>query len=256
MSEISKYEAYKKKLQGVCDENNLVFRFRPDKYPITLTIKPVMGLDEQMSMLENVEENGYTSPDASIVFYFKDGGITYKTSQTFTINDALFSKVKNLFKNMHYCWLQYFFRDIIEKRVLNERTMPVIDDEDLPPDAEPLESYEDENGDEDDLDVEDAGTLPFENDEDGGEKTQAVSLDDPDIREATRIVRGENKASAGLLQRSMNIGYAKAARLLDNLEELGVVGPFNGSQPREVLPYDEPDDPDASDEEGAGDDEA
>lgn len=233
MSEISKYEAYKKKLQGVCDENNLVFRFRPDKYPITLTIKPVTGLDEQMSMLENVEENGYTSPDASIVFYFKDGGITYKTSQTFTINDALFSKVKNLFKNMHYCWLQYFFRDIIEKRVLNERTMPVIDDEDLPPDAEPLESYEDGDG-----------------------ETRAVSLDDPDIREATRIVRGENKASAGLLQRSMNIGYAKAARLLDNLEELGVVGPFNGSQPREVLPYDEPDDPGASDEEGAGDDEA
>ena len=40
----------------------------------------------------------------------------------------------------------------------------------------------------------------------------------------------------------MSIGYAKAARLLDQLEELGVVGPFNGSQPREVLPYDEPDD--------------
>lgn len=253
MSEISKYEAYKKKLQGVCDENNLVFRFRSDRYPITLTIKPVTGLDEQMSMLENVEENGYTSPDASIVFYFKDGGIAYKTSQTFTINDALFSKIKNLFKNMHYCWLQYFFRDIIEKRVLNERTMPVIDDEDLPPDAEPPESFED--GDEDDLDVEDAGKLPFGGDEDGGEDARAVSLDDPDIREAARIVRGENKASAGLLQRAMSIGYAKAARLLDNLEELGVVGPFNGSQPREVLPHDEPDDLDTSDEEGAGDDE-
>ena len=37
MSEISKYEAYKKKLQGVCDENDLVFRFRCDRYPITLT---------------------------------------------------------------------------------------------------------------------------------------------------------------------------------------------------------------------------
>ena len=86
MSEISKYEAYKKKLQGVCDENDLVFRFRCDRYPITLTIKPVTGLEEQLSLLENVEDKGYTSPDASIVFFFKDGSITYKTSQTFTIN--------------------------------------------------------------------------------------------------------------------------------------------------------------------------
>ena len=69
-----------------------------------------------------------------------------------------------------------------------------------------------------------------------------MSLEDPDIKEAVHIVRAENAASASLLQRQMSIGYAKAARLLDQLEELGVVGPFNGSQPREVLPYDDPDD--------------
>ena len=69
-----------------------------------------------------------------------------------------------------------------------------------------------------------------------------MTLEDPDIKEAVRIVRAENAASASLLQRQMSIGYAKAAWLLDQLEELGVVGPFNGSQPREVLPYDEPDD--------------
>lgn len=40
----------------------------------------------------------------------------------------------------------------------------------------------------------------------------------------------------------MNIGYASAACLLDTLEEMGVIGPFNGSEPREVLPADEPDD--------------
>ena len=79
MSELSKYEAYQKKLQGICDENNLVFRFRKDKYPITLTIRPVMGLEGQMSMLESVEENGYISPVASIVFSFKAGGFTYET---------------------------------------------------------------------------------------------------------------------------------------------------------------------------------
>lgn len=240
MSEISKYEAYKKKLQGICDENNLVFRFRQDKYPITLTIKPVTGLEEQMSMLENVEENGYTSPDASIVFSFKDGGITYKTSQIFTINDALFSKIKNLFKNMHYCWLQYFFRDIIEKRVLTERTMPVIDESDPTDDAEPVEAFDEED-------------VELHDDEAEEGSSVLASLDDPEIREAARIVRGENKASAGLLQRSMSIGYAKAQRLIDALEELGVVGPFNGSQPREVLPYDAPEDAVGEDEEADGD---
>ena len=40
----------------------------------------------------------------------------------------------------------------------------------------------------------------------------------------------------------MSVGYAKAARLIDALEELGVVGPYNGSDGREVLPTDEPDD--------------
>ncbi len=34
MSEISKYEAYKRKLQGLCDEHDLVFRLRKDKYPL------------------------------------------------------------------------------------------------------------------------------------------------------------------------------------------------------------------------------
>ena len=69
-----------------------------------------------------------------------------------------------------------------------------------------------------------------------------MSLEDPDIKEAVRIVRAENAASASLLQRQMSIGYAKAARLLEQLEELGVVGPVNGTQTREGLPYDEPDD--------------
>ena len=52
MSEISMYEAQKKKLQGLCDEHDLVFRFIKDRYPITLTIKPVQGMDAQISMLE------------------------------------------------------------------------------------------------------------------------------------------------------------------------------------------------------------
>lgn len=53
--------------------------------------------------------------------------------------------------------------------------------------------------------------------------------------EAVDIVVSAKKASASLLQRRLSIGYARAARILDELEENGVVGPAQGSKPREVL---------------------
>jgi len=53
--------------------------------------------------------------------------------------------------------------------------------------------------------------------------------------DAYDIVVKAKKASASLLQRRLRIGYARAARLLDILEEKGVVGPVNGAKPREVF---------------------
>lgn len=53
--------------------------------------------------------------------------------------------------------------------------------------------------------------------------------------EAKEVVIKAGKASATLLQRRLRIGYARAARLLDILEEMGVVGPSEGSKPRELL---------------------
>lgn len=226
MSEISKYEAYKKKLQGICDENNLVYRFRQDQYPITLTIKPIQGVAEQMTLIEEAEDKGFTSPDAAIVFTIKDGVLTYKTHKTFTIGDALFSKIKNLFKNMHYYWLQFFFRDLMEKGVLTSRTMPVIDEETA--------------SDEDDLEVpDDADRERDETEETTGSELDA---DDPSIQEAARIVRTENKATLSLLQRRMNIGRVRSHYIMAALERLQIVGPVGENGIREVLPYDEPDD--------------
>lgn len=59
--------------------------------------------------------------------------------------------------------------------------------------------------------------------------------EDPLIDQAVRIVCQYDRASASLLQRKLSIGYARAARILDHLEELGIVGPGEGSKPRDVL---------------------
>ena len=56
------------------------------------------------------------------------------------------------------------------------------------------------------------------------------------VEQAIRIVRGTQRASASLLQRRLHIGYPRAARLIDELEELGVIGPAQGGgREREVL---------------------
>lgn len=55
------------------------------------------------------------------------------------------------------------------------------------------------------------------------------------FEDALRVVCEYDRASASLLQRRLKIGYARAARILDQLEETGVVGPPEGSKPRDVL---------------------
>lgn len=58
---------------------------------------------------------------------------------------------------------------------------------------------------------------------------------DPLFKEALETVTQYERASASLLQRRLSIGYARAARILDDLEARGIVGPAEGSKPREVL---------------------
>ena len=58
---------------------------------------------------------------------------------------------------------------------------------------------------------------------------------DPLYEEAKELVIQAGKASASYLQRRLQIGYARAARLLDVLEENGIIGPPDGSKPRQVL---------------------
>jgi S-DNA-T family DNA segregation ATPase FtsK/SpoIIIE len=59
--------------------------------------------------------------------------------------------------------------------------------------------------------------------------------DDPLYRQAVEIVMQTKKASASYLQRRLRIGFTRAARLIDIMEESGVVGPAQGAKPREIL---------------------
>lgn len=58
---------------------------------------------------------------------------------------------------------------------------------------------------------------------------------DPLIWEAAEIVVSSNMGSTSNIQRRLKVGYARAGRIMDQLEEIGIVGPANGSRPREVL---------------------
>ena len=58
---------------------------------------------------------------------------------------------------------------------------------------------------------------------------------DPMIDEAIKCVVEAGQASTSLLQRRLRLGYARAGRLIDEMEQLGVVGPHEGSKPRQVL---------------------
>ena len=58
---------------------------------------------------------------------------------------------------------------------------------------------------------------------------------DPLYNEIVEFVINTQKASASLLQRRFKLGYNRAARIIDTLEENGIIGPANGSKPREVL---------------------
>ena len=58
---------------------------------------------------------------------------------------------------------------------------------------------------------------------------------DPMIDEAIKVVVEAGQASTSLLQRRLRLGYARAARLIDEMADRGIIGPYEGSKPRQVL---------------------
>jgi len=71
---------------------------------------------------------------------------------------------------------------------------------------------------------------------DGDGETEEVSEEDEElIEKSIEVIRQTKRASVSMLQRRLRIGYTRAARIMDLLEERGIVGPGSGSEPREIL---------------------
>lgn len=84
---------------------------------------------------------------------------------------------------------------------------------------------EDEGGEEGENSGPYGGQIDLSADDNGGDEL---------FFDAVRVVQSSGKASASLLQRQLKVGYARAARLLDIMEEKGIVGPADGAKPRKV----------------------
>ena len=83
---------------------------------------------------------------------------------------------------------------------------------------------------------ESAYILPEFSKDDSNESSN-MSIEDRDsmFDEAARVIVTNQQGSASLLQRKLKLGYNRAGRLIDQMEDAGIVGPFEGSKPRQVL---------------------
>ena len=72
---------------------------------------------------------------------------------------------------------------------------------------------------------------------DESNESSNISIEDRDsmFDEAARVIVTNQQGSASLLQRKLKLGYNRAGRLIDQMEDAGIVGPFEGSKPRQVL---------------------
>ena len=69
----------------------------------------------------------------------------------------------------------------------------------------------------------------------GGDVPSGIDEDEDLVQQCIEVIRSEQKASVSLLQRRLRLGYTRAARIMDELEGRGIVGPSKGAEPRDIL---------------------
>ncbi len=78
-------------------------------------------------------------------------------------------------------------------------------------------------------------SIEEESDGDGADSGGPEEFEDELVPDAIEVLRASKRASTSMLQRRLRIGYNRAARIMELLEDKGIVGPENGAQPREIL---------------------
>lgn len=129
-------EALLTKLGNTCEENDLVYKFESNRYPVRILIGPDQSMEAQISMLD--DSVGHNGKDATICFVFADGKLTYKISDGFVVNEALFNKLKNMAKKIHAAWLWVYFRENLDharQQALEEKQEEFNDEEEAELDA-------------------------------------------------------------------------------------------------------------------------
>lgn len=146
-AELVKLDAQKKKLQGLCDEHDLVYKLDIKQYPIVLTISKATKQYEQQQLIPDEKAEPACDPDAKIVWTFKESTVSMKVEGgTFTIGKELRTKIENIFLKIVSFWLQYFFRKTLEDNLLKKNKFPDVPDveEELKNEGEPVEAAEED----------------------------------------------------------------------------------------------------------------
>lgn len=129
MTEMDKVTEQKRKLENVCEKNGLICKLECKRYPIRLTIRPAKNMDAQMSMLEQADQKGYTSPNAKVILEMIEGEVKHHfTGGDFSIGDTLLSKLKKMFRNIVIDYTQAAHRVISEYKLA---TLPDVPDKNV-----------------------------------------------------------------------------------------------------------------------------
>lgn len=80
-----------------------------------------------------------------------------------------------------------------------------------------------------------AASVKVKGDSSGGGDSGSLDGGDELIHQAVECVMDAGQASTSYLQRRLKVGYARASRMMDEMEQMGIIGPFEGSKPRQIL---------------------
>lgn len=113
-----KFKELREDILEICKANNMIFRFEAENFPILAIVEadPVHVNQIMIALTEGAEE---TTNNGKIEFIFDDE-LKIKMDKRMNMSEALFNKIKNKVKKLHYIYLQVFFYSYMEHKEKHE----------------------------------------------------------------------------------------------------------------------------------------